>query len=264
MVNRQRRGPFTLDELEKMAASGKLTRKTPLWEKGMQWWEQAGTVLNGIWWKPAPARSPAKYYIVRDKKRGGPFSIDQLKKMAASGKFTQEIPVWRKGMKQWAKAGSVKDLDGLWAKRAPAATTMRYYRYYIVRNKKRSGPFVLDQLKKMVITGSIDRETYIWRTGTRHWVKAGTVKELDNMWVKRVPAAANSATKTAKLSSAEYYIEKDHIRSGPFSLEELRKKVAGSGIDRATYVWRVGTSKWVMIGSLKELADVWPVSNGQK
>jgi hypothetical protein len=104
------------------------------------------------------------------------------------------------------------------------------------------------------------------------WKKAGTINELNGIWVKRVSAAANTAPKEASVSkqsnsapnpNTKYYIMKNQVRRGPFSVGELRTMAASGAINRQTYVWKKGMSKWVISGSLKELADIWIFGKGE-
>ncbi len=50
------------------------------------------------------------YHVAKDKKAIGPFDMEKLMEMANSGELTPDSLVWKKGMKDWKKAGEVEDL----------------------------------------------------------------------------------------------------------------------------------------------------------
>lgn len=58
--------------------------------------------------------------VAKDGQQTGPFNMDQLKEMAGSGELSADSLVWKQGMANWEKAGSVGDLSGLFG--AAAAT----------------------------------------------------------------------------------------------------------------------------------------------
>jgi hypothetical protein len=51
-------GPYSTDVLTTMAATGKITRKTLVWTKGMRQWAEAGVIdeLSSIWSSAAVSR----------------------------------------------------------------------------------------------------------------------------------------------------------------------------------------------------------------
>jgi hypothetical protein len=53
---------------------------------------------------------PTQWYLARDRQRTGPYSLDQLRHMAASGELAPEDMVWQEGAGQWVPADSVRGL----------------------------------------------------------------------------------------------------------------------------------------------------------
>jgi len=49
-----------------------------------------------------------QWYIARDKKRDGPYTLDQMKQLAASGKLLPIDKVLQEGMSQWVPASQVE------------------------------------------------------------------------------------------------------------------------------------------------------------
>ncbi len=66
---------------------------------------------------PAPATPPplpqATFYVAIGGKQQGPFDMATLQQYIQSGQVTRDTLVWKAGMANWAKAGDVADLSGL-------------------------------------------------------------------------------------------------------------------------------------------------------
>lgn len=56
-----------------------------------------------------------KYYLHDGDEQCGPFSLDDLKRKST----TKETPVWREGLNDWAKAGTLDELSSLFASKPP-------------------------------------------------------------------------------------------------------------------------------------------------
>lgn len=50
------------------------------------------------------------YYVAVNGQAAGPFDVATLTQMAVSGQFNADTLVWKSGMSQWAKAGTIDDL----------------------------------------------------------------------------------------------------------------------------------------------------------
>ncbi len=58
---------------------------------------------------PPPIPS-ATYHVAVNGQASGPFDINTLSQMAAEGRLTTDSLVWKSGMEQWAKAGTIEEL----------------------------------------------------------------------------------------------------------------------------------------------------------
>lgn len=65
-----------------------------------------------------PPPAPPMYYILSDGQQAGPMDTSELQTLVANGRLTPHTYVWRSGMTDWAKAGTVAELAGFF--RAPA------------------------------------------------------------------------------------------------------------------------------------------------
>ena len=67
---------------------------------------------------PPPVPSE-KYYVASDGQATGPFDLNALKQMAASGIFKRESYVWKSGMEEWVPAENVGALAELFGEMPP-------------------------------------------------------------------------------------------------------------------------------------------------
>ena len=62
-----------------------------------------------------PPTPSVAYHVAVNGQATGPFDLSVLAQMATAGQFTADSLVWKKGMEQWAKAGTVYELKNLFA-----------------------------------------------------------------------------------------------------------------------------------------------------
>lgn len=67
-----------------------------------------------------PPIPTAIYYVAVNGQATGPFDASELAQMVTNGQFTDDSLVWKNGMSQWTKAGTVDDLKALFANTMPA------------------------------------------------------------------------------------------------------------------------------------------------
>ena len=73
-------------------------------------------VQSGMTPPPIPT---AVYHVAVNGQATGPFDISVLAQMATAGQLTADSLVWKTGMAQWAKAGTVDELKNLLANAMP-------------------------------------------------------------------------------------------------------------------------------------------------
>lgn len=71
---------------------------------------------SGVTPPPIPI---ASYHVVVNGQASGPFDLNVLKQMAASGQLLKESLVWTNGMAEWVRAGSVDELNVLFGNMPP-------------------------------------------------------------------------------------------------------------------------------------------------
>lgn len=81
-------------------------------------------MMGGINQQTAPGAVPppiptVAYHVAVNGQATGPFDISVLAQMATAGQLTDDSLVWKNGMAQWAKAGTVDELKNLFANAMP-------------------------------------------------------------------------------------------------------------------------------------------------
>lgn len=81
-------------------------------------------MMGGINQQTTPGAVPppipvVAYHVAVNGQATGPFDISVLAQMATAGQLTADSLVWKNGMAQWAKAGTVDDLKNLFANVMP-------------------------------------------------------------------------------------------------------------------------------------------------
>ncbi len=81
-------------------------------------------MMGGINQQTTPAAVPppipvVAYHVAINGQAAGPFDLSALTQMVAAGQFTADSLVWKNGMAQWEKAGTVDELKGLFANAMP-------------------------------------------------------------------------------------------------------------------------------------------------
>lgn len=67
---------------------------------------------------PLPISTVA-YHVAMNGQAAGPFDVSVLTQMVAAGQLTADSLVWKSGMAQWAKAGTIDELKGLFVNVMP-------------------------------------------------------------------------------------------------------------------------------------------------
>ena len=68
---------------------------------------------------PPPLPVAVTYFVGRNGKQEGPYSLEELRAQALAGTFTKESLVWTQGMSGWLAAGTVAELGALFGSVPP-------------------------------------------------------------------------------------------------------------------------------------------------
>lgn len=69
----------------------------------------------------------------------------------------------------------------------PVPTTV----YYVAVNGNATGPYEIETLTQMVLTGRVVRDSLVWKQGMTEWKKAAEVKELSTIFTTVIPPIPN-------------------------------------------------------------------------
>lgn len=83
-----------------------------------------GNAMSGMNTMGQPGMTPppipvVSYHVAVNGQATGPFDIPMLAQMVTAGQFTADSLVWKNGMAQWAKAGTIDELKNLFANVMP-------------------------------------------------------------------------------------------------------------------------------------------------
>ena len=73
---------------------------------------------------PPPVPPGISYNVVINGQAAGPFDLNTLKQMAASGQFNADSLVWKAGMAEWTNAGAIEELKTVFANVMPPVPPM--------------------------------------------------------------------------------------------------------------------------------------------
>jgi hypothetical protein len=68
---------------------------------------------------PPPLGTGEKYNVVINEQNNGPYDIAELRRMAQRGELTKDTLAWKEGMADWAEAGTIEALKGLFGTSNP-------------------------------------------------------------------------------------------------------------------------------------------------
>ncbi len=75
--------------------------------------------FNGTTGTNTPPPPIVQYFVAVNGAQTGPFSVQQLQAMAASGQFNKQSQVWKQGMAAWASAEAQPELASLFNSMPP-------------------------------------------------------------------------------------------------------------------------------------------------
>jgi len=110
-------GPLSRAALIEMIRAGTLKGDTPIWRQGLDRWRRAGgvAVVAILIDEHTPAAAPEpppfpEFHLLIDGQQLGPLKEHELRNLIRDGRMTPETKVWRRGMEEWQKAGTLDEL----------------------------------------------------------------------------------------------------------------------------------------------------------
>lgn len=83
-----------------------------------------GNAMSGMNQAGQPGMTPppipvVAYHVAVNGQATGPYNLQVLQQMIAGGQLTADSLVWKNGMSEWAKAGTIDELKGLFTVMPP-------------------------------------------------------------------------------------------------------------------------------------------------
>ena len=148
-----------------------------------------GYIMPGMMPNSPP---PVLYKVAVNGQTMGPYDMNALAQMVRNGQINSQTHVWKQGMHNWAAAGTVQELRGLFAPAASGTAAVPPpppppAQYNVAVNGQTTGPFDLNALAQMARDGQFTPESQVWKQGMSAWAAAGTVPELGDLLARNAP-----------------------------------------------------------------------------
>jgi hypothetical protein len=121
------------------------------------------------------------WFIVRDDKKHGPYSLVQMKEFAASGKLLPIDMVLQEGTNQWSPASQVDALfpaRGTASPPPPPPTANETVEWHYFSGGQQCGPVSWTQLRELAVSGRLRPAEMVWKHGMPSWAAAGSIPNL--------------------------------------------------------------------------------------
>lgn len=119
--------------------------------------------------------------------------------------------------------------------------------YWLNINGEQSGPFTVEQLKKMLIDGEIDASSLIWDYGMAKWKKLENIPELDLVLAQTPPPVPVPPSK-------EYWVAVNGQKFGPYNMQQMKDMAQNGQINASMLVWAQDMPQWEVARSVPEVA----------
>jgi hypothetical protein len=135
-----------------------------------------------------------QWFIVRDDKKQGPYTLVQMKQFAASGKLLPIDMVLEDGKSKWMPASQVEAFfpaPGTTPPPPPLPPPVAPERaeWHFTKGGAQAGPVTWTQLRQLAASGQLQPTDVVWKAGMPSWVAAGTIQNL----FPSVPAVSSPA-----------------------------------------------------------------------
>jgi hypothetical protein len=123
-----------------------------------------------------------QWFIVRDDKKHGPYTLVQMKQLAASGKLLPIDMVLEEGQGQWVPASQVEAIfprTGIKpAPPLPAPVAAEPAEWHFTQSGQQAGPVTWTRLRELAASGTLRPTDQVWKSGMPNWVPAHSVTGL--------------------------------------------------------------------------------------
>jgi len=108
LIDDTQRGPYSPADIQHMLTTELITMQSSVWREGMEEWVPLNSIYDQLT-APTKDRKTRDYFVLLNGDQQGPFSIEQLKQMYASGAITKNVSVWYDGLGDWRTIESMEN-----------------------------------------------------------------------------------------------------------------------------------------------------------
>jgi len=225
-------------------------------QQGMPGMQQPVMQQQGM---PPPAAPPQLMYsVVVNGQTSGPYNMNTLAQMVQNGQLTQQSQVWRQGMSEWAAAGALQELSGLFNPGAampqgqmPVQGQMPMQRPPVhVYNEK--DYYSLDRLVQFGLGTNVAQQMMTnMNLGIRSMHIPGAGNPMAQpMQAQELQKRTQQMMAQPKPQDIQYYAMIDSVKTGPLRETELAKLINDRKVTNETYIWYAGMGEWAKAGEV--------------
>lgn len=189
------------------------------------------------------------WYYSRGDEKFGPYSTEQLRRLARTGKLLPTDMLRQEDVQEWRPAASFNQIF--------QKALVEQWLYSTDGTKQ--GPVSLGELKGLVAAGKLHWHDKICKKDSNDWIEARTNTDLfppsesSGRADAPIPVAAPAANREAAI---EWFIVRPDQKYGPYSLEQLKQFAAAKQMAPNDKVWKDGLSKEVEAMNIRELFPI--------
>ena len=216
---------------------------------------------------PGAAPSAMQFNVLLNGQSEGPFDMNALAQMARNGQITQQSPVWTQGMPNWAAAGTVRELSGLFSINM-AVPHSQFHKEGVMHDERNF--YSTDRLIKFGMSTNVAQQMtdsmnhamknmYINIPGfgnqaqlPQHRVGYQTQELPRQEFPKQEPPRQelpvqelNQPPEFIRPPDLVYYAMIDDKETGPFCETELARLINERKLVKDTYIWHTGLDEWM-------------------
>ena len=149
----------------------------------------------------------------------GPFTADQLQKLASRGRFSRSYEVSADEGASWQRAEAFPELfpklPSRRSENAPAAAVQKDAtlaaqqpgeEWYYTHAGAELGPTSVEELKRLIGLGQVVAEDHVWTEGMDYWQRVRDVPELARQLTSNSAAAMPAAPQTSPMAVASFVL----------------------------------------------------------
>ena len=133
-----------------------------------------------------------------------------------------------KGAASWSALAKAPEFRDLFTTPSPAV-------WHYTIGTRRHGPVAVALIKRLYRSGTLDKQTKIWRDGMERWSALATIPDFADLFTPE---------------SADWFYANGPDRHGPFTTTRIRRLHKAGKLTGRTRIWRKGMKKWSTLATV--------------